>query len=343
MTTARVGACFLACSAVVLADQLTLKNQDRVSGKVIKKDGDKLTFKSEYFGEITVPWEHVQDLRTDEPVTVVLTSGASTKQVLKTSEQPGELSIQQIRELRDDAEQLAWERRQHPSWMRLWTGTAMLGIAGAQGNARTRTFTGGLNASRITRTDKTTIYFAAIRSSALLDAVKATTAQAVRGGWAYDHNLSRRLFVNVFNDYEYDRFQNLDLRFVLGSGLGFVAWQGEGGRLDLLAGVAYNRESFTPAAPALPFTRNSAEAYVGDQWTYAMTSTTTLVQSFRYFANLSETGRYRLNLDLAANTRLFRWLSWNLAISDRFLSSPVAGRQKNDLLYTTGIGISFAH
>jgi hypothetical protein len=50
-----------------------------------------------------------------------------------------------------------------------------------------------------------------------------------------------------------------------------------------------------------------------------------------------------MNFDIGANTRLFRWLTWNLAVSDRFLSNPVPGRQKNDLLYTTGVGISFAH
>jgi hypothetical protein len=30
-------------------------------------------------------------------------------------------------------------------------------------------------------------------------------------------------------------------------------------------------------------------------------------------------------------------------VSDRFLSNPVPGRQRNDLLYTTGIGINFSH
>jgi hypothetical protein len=195
----------------------------------------------------------------------------------------------------------------------------------------------------MTRTDKASIYFAAIRSSALIEGLQSTTAQAVRGGWSYDHNVTRRMFFNGFNDYEYDRFQNLDLRVVLGGGLGVIAWQGEAGRLDVLSGMAYNRERFTPVPPAAPFTRNSAEAYLGDQLTYTMTGATKLVQSFRYFPNLSETGLYRLNFDLSANTRLFRWLTWHLGVSDRFLSQPVAGRQKNDLLYTTGIGISFEH
>ena len=335
--------CLLACTTL-FADQITLKNGDRVTGKAVKKDGDKLTFKSDHFGEITVPWEQIQDFKTDEPVTVLLASGTSKETVVNTTEgQPAAIPLSDIKELRNPAEQATFERLQHPPWTGLWTGTATLGFAGAQGNAKTRMFTSGLVASRITRTDKTSLYFAAIRSSALINGFQSETAQAVRGGWSYDHNLSRRVFLNVFNDYEYDRFQNLDLRFVFGGGLGYTAWQSERARLDLLGGVAYNHEKFSPPAPAASFSRNSAEAYFGDRWTYAFSKDTTISQSFRIFPNLSDTGNYRMNFDLGANTRLFKWLVWNLAVSDRFLSNPVPGRQKNDLLYTTGIGVSFAH
>jgi hypothetical protein len=149
--------------------------------------------------------------------------------------------------------------------------------------------------------------------------------------------------VNGFNDYEYDRFQNLDLRFVLGGGFGYIAWKGEFGRLDILGGGAYNRESFAPPAPAPQFTRNSGEAFFGDDFTYNLSTATSLYQKLRFFPNLSETGEYRLNFDLGANTRLARWLTWNVSLSDRLLSNPVPGRQKNDLLYSTGIGVTFGN
>ncbi len=49
-----------------------------------------------------------------------------------------------------------------------------------------------------------------------------------------------------------------------------------------------------------------------------------------------------MNFDAGASTQLTKWLNWNIAISDRFLNLPVAGRKKNDFLYTTGFGINFA-
>jgi hypothetical protein len=60
------------------------------------------------------------------------------------------------------------------------------------------------------------------------------------------------------------------------------------------------------------------------------------------FNNLSDTGAYRVNFDLGVATKIKKWLSWNLALSDRYLSDPVPGRKPNDWLYTTGIGIAFA-
>jgi hypothetical protein len=341
---------FVLSVTLAFADQLTVKNGDRITGSIVKKDAKTLTIRSEVFGLVTVPWDQVRTLTADQPVSVVLSTGETLRGTLQQREEKVEIesagarrevALAEITALRDADEQRAYERLVNPGLRELWAGTAALGFAGTQGNAKTRTLSTAFNAARATNSDKTTVYFNAIRASAVIEDVSANTAQAVRGGWGYSRNLTSRVFLNGFNDYEYDRFQNLDLRFVLGGGAGFIAWKGEGGRLDLLAGGAYNRETFSPEAPAESFTRNSAEAYFGDEFTYKVTAVTALYQNARFFTNLSNTGEYRLNFDLGASTKLATWLSWTIGISDRFLSNPLPGRQKNDLLYTTSIGVTF--
>jgi putative salt-induced outer membrane protein YdiY len=176
-----------------------------------------------------------------------------------------------------------------------------------------------------------------IKASARIDNESKDTAEAVRGGISYGHNVSSRLFISVFNDYEYDRFQNLDLRFVIGGGLGLHAYKSERSRLDMLAGVAYNRSSFST-----PLLRESAELYWGDEYSLKLSSATTLVQSYRMFNDLTNSGMYRVNFDLGLSTKLLKRLTWNVSLSDRYLSDPAPGRKKNDFLYTTGLGITFA-
>ena len=193
-----------------------------------------------------------------------------------------------------------------PGLLDLWAGSIDLGLSGARGNARTNTFAISATATRETRTDKTAGYFNQISSSALVDGVSAPTAEAIRGGWSYTRNVSPRLLVNLFNDYEYDRFQNLDLRVVLGGGLGYTMIKSDGKRLDLLGGAAYNREEFNT-----PLIRNSAEAYWGDDFTYKPSRIAELQQRLRVFHNLSDPGSYRVNFDMSAVMNLNRWLAWH--------------------------------
>jgi hypothetical protein len=335
------------CLGLLQADQVLLKNGDRITGSIVKKDGNNLVFKGTYTGVVTLPWDQVESIKSDAPVNVVLKDRTVKSKVESSAgsvrlTDPGtSVAPADVVAIRNADEQAAYERLLSPGWGQLWTGTASLGYAGTAGNAQTTTFTTAVGAARVTKTDKTTLYFNAIKASASVNRVKADTAEAVRGGWAYSHNLSSRTFINAFNDYEYDRFQSLDLRFVIGGGFGYIAWKAERGRLDLLGGMAYERSKFSPVN-AREFSRNAASAYWGDDYNYKLSTTTTLVQSFRMFNNLSDTGQYRINFDLNANTRLKKWLTWTVGVSDRYLSNHVVGRKSNDFLYTTGLGINFA-
>ena len=330
----------------VWADQVVMKNGDRVTGSIIKKDSKTITIKTDQFGIVTTSWDQVAEVMAEKPVNVVLQDGRTVQGTLATTNGKVEvatkdtklsLAPEEVTIIRNGDEQKAYERLQKPNWLDLWAGTAGVGFAGTSGNAKTSTFTTGVNAARITNTDKTSLYFNAIKASALVVGKNAATAQAVRGGLGYDHNIGPRMFVNVFNDYEYDKFQNLDLRFVLGGGLGYHAIQNERSRLDLLAGLDYNRSSFST-----PLIRNSAELYWGDEYSLKLRAATSLVQSFRMFNDLTNTGSYRVNFDVGVATKLTKWLNWNVSLSDRYLNHPAPGRKTNDFLYTTGLGITFA-
>lgn len=331
---------------VVWADQVVMKNGDRVTGTIIKKTGNDLTIKTDKFGVVTTTWDQVESVKSDKPVNLVLQDGRTVQGTLATVDAKVEVVAKDtkvsvtpadIATIRDAAEQQAYERRLRPGWGELWAGTGTVGLAGTSGNAKTLTFTTAVAAARVTNTDKTSLYFNIIKASALVNGKSADTAQAVRGGLSYDHDVNPRLFVNVFNDYEYDRFQDLNLRFVLGGGLGFHAVKKERSRLDLLGGADFNRSNFST-----PLTRKSAELYWGDEYSLKLNAATSLVQNFRMFNDLSNIGDYRMNFDVGASTKLSKWLTWNVSLSDRNLNRPAPGRKRNDLLYTTGIGITFA-
>jgi putative salt-induced outer membrane protein YdiY len=330
---------------VAWADQIIFKNGDRVTGSIVKKDEKQITIKTDNFGVVAAPWDQVESVIAEKPIHIVLSDGREIQGTVKASGTTAEVTTDQAKmnlatadlaAMRNDDEEKAYQRLLKPGWTQLWAGTGTIGFAGASGNAQTATFTAGLNADRVTKTDKTSLFFSLIRASATLDNERQD-ADAVRGGISYDHNVNRKLFFNVFNDYEYDRFQDLDLRFVLGGGAGYHVWNDGKSQLDLLAGGAYNRSSFST-----PLVRSSGELYWGNEYLLKLGSAVTLVQSYRMFNDLDDTSIYRVNFDIGLSTKLLKWLSWNVSLSDRYLSEPAPGRKTNDFLYTTGIGITFA-
>jgi putative salt-induced outer membrane protein YdiY len=332
------------------ADRIELKDGDRITGAIVKKDGQTVTLQSKNFGLVTLKWENIATVRTEKPLNVVLPGDKSVRANLETRDgrievyAPGVAQTvppEEVVALRNDAEQAAYERSLHPGLLGLWTITGSLNRAGAKGNAATSTITTPVDLVRASSTSSTKAYFNSIRSKATVAGVSAQTARAVRGGWGHSRNLTKKILMNAFNDYEYDNFQALDLRVVLGGGWGYNIWTGEAGRLALVAGGAWNRETFDPDVSPV-FTRNSVEVYWGDDFTYKLAARTELVQAFRMFNNLSNKGEYRVNFDISANTRVNNWLTWRITLSDRYLSNPLANRLHNDLLYTMGLAFSFS-
>jgi putative salt-induced outer membrane protein YdiY len=327
-------------------DQVVMKNGDRITGTIVKQDGKTITVKTANLGVVTAPWDQVASVESDRPVHVVLKDGkalvgklapAEGKEEIATADAKVDVSPSDFAAIRDDDEQKAYERLLNPGLFQLWSGNGSLGWAGTEGNAKTQTFTMAFNAARQTNTDKTSVTFNVIKASALVDGQSASTAQAFRAGIEHDHNVGKSLFVNIFNDYEYDKFQDLNLRFVVGGGLGYQAVKTERSGLKLLGGADYNHASFST-----PLTRNTAEAFWGDEYNLKLMGATSLVQTFRMFNGLSGGSPYRVNADLSLATKVKKWLTWNLAVSDHYLSDPVPGRKPNDWLYTTGVGVTFA-
>jgi putative salt-induced outer membrane protein YdiY len=335
----------LLCARPLLADQVVLVNGDILTGSVVKKDSGKLTVKTEFLGEVTMPWTAVKSLRSDEPLTVELPGGEHVSGKVTTAEKmlvvatmpERTVPLATVTTIRNPSEEYNWQRLQHPGLTDLWAGFFDTGLALARGNARTDTLTDSFTATRITRNDKITVSFNQIFGTARFNNVTSAIANAFRGGWTYNRQIAPKLFLSTMNDYEHDQFQSLNLRFVAGGGLGLNAIKSDRTSLDLLVGPDYERENFK-----FGLERDSGEVNFGDDLLHKVSAVTNIMQSFRLFSNLSHTGEYRMNFDVAAVTALNKWLGWHVTASDRFLSNPVFGRQRNDVLISTGLRVTFA-
>ena len=59
-------------SVSAFADQVTLKNGDRLTGKIEKSDGKVLLVKSDFAGDVSVQWGAVESIASTQPLFLTL-------------------------------------------------------------------------------------------------------------------------------------------------------------------------------------------------------------------------------------------------------------------------------
>src|SRR5438552_653968 len=121
------------------ADQITLKNGDRLSGAIVKNDGKNLTMKSELAGEVSVAWTAITAVSAPGPLHVGLKDGKTVVGAISTQPDSGKLEIatkdaglvtadkDSVAFIRTTDEQTAYERFHHPRLTDLWAGFFDLG------------------------------------------------------------------------------------------------------------------------------------------------------------------------------------------------------------------------
>jgi putative salt-induced outer membrane protein len=340
----------LVCLALIscgtgVADQLTLKNGDRVTGTIIKSDGKTIVFKGDLVGELSIALDSVAEIAADKPLYVGLADGRTVVGTVRSTAGQTEIrstgnvvtvSQGSIQFVRSEEEQRIYEKTLNPGWMEQWTGGANLGIALTKGNSDTTNVAVGLDISRTTLRDKTSLYGAAVYNRDSTDGESRTVANTIRFGGRYDRDFNKRWFGYGFSDLERNGLQDLNLRWVIGGGVGYHAIRNERTNLDLLGGLAMNREYFK----GLDNDRTSAEAQVGQTLSHQFSPRVALKEQLFFFPNLSRGGEYRINFDTTLVADITSRIGWQITLSDRYLSDPPPGLKQNDLLLTTGIRLN---
>jgi putative salt-induced outer membrane protein YdiY len=335
--------------ALLFADQIVLKNGDRLTGTIETSDDKTLVIKSEFAGEVTVQWSAVQEITSTQRLSVTLNDGKTVVGTVTTSD--GNLAVvtanagtvtepkAAVAKLFGEAEQAAYEKSLHPGLLDAWKGAANVGFGLTRGNSQTKSLDIAFTADRKTLHDHLGLYTNSVyATNDAPGATPATTANAVQGGIRYDHDLNPRIFAYVGADFQTDALQTLDLRSVFGGGLGVHAIKNDRTTLDLLGGINYTREKYT----LLP-SRSFAAVSVGEELSHKLGVNTVLTQKLYFFPDLNDAGEYRATFNFGTVTKISKWLGWQNAFGDIYVTNPPAGAKQNDILLTTGFNFSFAH
>ncbi|GAC1428376.1 MAG: hypothetical protein NVS1B11_08050 [Terriglobales bacterium] len=328
------------------ADQVALKNGDRLTGTITKSDAKNLVIKSEFAGEVTIEWSAVKEIQSSEPLHVDLKSGQQLVGPVTTSDDSlavattsGTATVPKdtVVDIRNDKEQAAYERTQHPGLTQGWAGGANVGFALTRGNSQTKNLALAFTAERKALRDDISLYANSVYASSDATAVSTTTANSIQSGAKYERDLTKRMFAFVGGDFQTDALQGLNLRSVFGGGLGLHAIKNDETTLDLLGGINYTRENYTTLS------RNFAALTLGQEFTHKLRESTLLAEKLYIFPDLSQGGEYRATFNFGTLTKISKWLGWQNAFGDIYVTNPPFGKKKNDITFTTGLNLAFTH
>ena len=346
-------------SLTSVADQVTLKNGDRLTGTVVKSDGKTLVLHTDAAGDVTLKLDAIQDIKTDAELHVTVKGGKTAVGPVTTTDDKLEIATktsgtveaakQDITLIRNDAEQQAYEKSLHPGLLHGWNGGINVGFSVARGNSQTENLALAFNAVHPTMHDKLTLYASSINTTNDL-ADPSTVANLEQGGFRYDRDVNPKFFVFGAGDFMANALQFLDLRQVYSGGFGYHAIKSDRAVLDFFGGLNYTHETYSNGAPVLGFpgvfesygkTNRFAALTLGEEWNQKLGKSTVATESAGFFPNLQDTGEYRFTFNIGTVTKLNRWLGWQNQFGDIYVSNPPTASKNNDVIFTTGLNISF--
>lgn len=349
----------LCVSTVLFADQVTLKNGDRLTGTVVKSDGKTLVLHTDAADDVTLKMDAIQEIKTENELHVTLKDGKTAVGPVTTID--GKLAIAtksqgtveaptgEVTLIRNDAEQTAYEKAQHPGLMHGWQGGTNVGFSLARGNSQTENLALAFNALHPTANSKITLYESSIYTRNDL-ASPSIVANLTTAGFRYDRDLMPKLFAFGAADYMSNALQYLDLRQVYTGGLGYHAIKNDNTILDFLGGVNYTHETYSNGAPidatgafvSYGITNRLVALTLGEELNKKLGKSTVLTQNLDFYPDIQKyRGEYRFTFNVGTVTKINKWFGWQNQFGDIYVSNPPVAAKKNDVLLTTGLNISF--
>jgi hypothetical protein len=354
-------------SSRVMADQIFLKNGDKVTGRIDGVSRNEIIVATEMAGRVVIKWKTVASVTTTTFVRCTLHDGQVVVGKLIVSEggvaiQLGNGTAAPVDLDRVSGFDLA------TAGDSVWRGVFTAGVELSRGNAETLTVATNNVATRIGPHDRLGLFGTYLFSSIGTGANEVTTAHTAGGGGRYDHDLVGAIYLFELAEAETDALQLLKYRVVLGGGLGVHVFKTGMSQFNLFGGVSYAADRYTqvttptttpatdtgsagtsaprggppPAVVRTTLSRDVAEILTGQDFFQQLSNSVGFSESLTFYTATTSTSDYRISFDLSLWAQLNGWLQWNLTAADRYLNIPPSGGAvQNDIYLTTGLGITF--
>jgi len=314
-----------------VADELNLKNGDRLTGAIVKMDGHMITIKTSYGGEFVVKRQEVIGLKVSGPMAFELADGTVVEGAAFLAEK-GKVNIKSAKTGQVTFHDLAYIKKITLPGVdenRYMKGRLNAAASVSDGNTDTKSY--HFETEVIGRADKNRLTVGGSYNGA--SDLGSKTEENMEGHLKYDYFLSKKWYLYANAAAAKDRFKDLNLRTFVGFGAGRQIWESEKRNLSLEAGLGYTDEDYDLAAD---------DHYPSGRWA-ANYDQQLFDNGARFFhkhellIGLEDVEDLYLTAKTGVGMPLYRNLSSSVQVDFEWDNTPAEDTERSDTLYRLGI------
>jgi putative salt-induced outer membrane protein YdiY len=307
------------------ADEIVLENGDTLTGTVTKIEGGKLTLETKYSEPININASKIKSITTDKPSEIYLITGEKLEGTLKTIDE-GRVAV-------DEGTVIDWAQiKTMNEPPRKWTGSITVGANRQKGNTDETSVSVGARATRRTEKDRFNIRFLYNYS----EESGNLTERNAYGRIKYDYFFTKRFYTYFGVETEYDKFKDLDLRAIVGPGLGYQVLEDSTKSLALEGGLTYHIEQYGEDEDDEWY-----ESRFAIQFNYKIFKNLFFSNDFVNYRRIDHISNYRLRNEAELKTNLGTHFALKVINIYEYDSDSAEDTRKEDQQWILGIEYSF--
>jgi putative salt-induced outer membrane protein YdiY len=317
-------------STPVYADKVEFGDGNTLQGTVATLGKGTLVFSTEYAKTINIPVGQIKFVSTDNAVTLKMTNDSILTGKLITLED-GRVAV--ILEPVGETVPFEWSQvkfiNKPPG---SWTGNFGAGGTIQTGNVERTSVSVGFDAKRIWEHDR--FQFRFLHNYA--EDTGNITSRNTFGAMKFDHFFTQDFFSALSLELLKDEFKDLNLRAIVGLGLGYRIWNDDIKTLELEAGATFFSEDLDAGEDD-----QFMAGRVGMTFSYKLLENLLFNDYLLYYPSFEEPKEYRLRNEASLVSQLGQ--GWSLKLTHIFdqNSDPAPGVEDKDQQFIFALQYSF--
>jgi len=327
-----ISAIFSSLAYPAMADEVYLKNGDLITGEIETSEDGLLVVKTSYAKKIKVNWAEVVCVSSDKEVTLLL---KNNEKIVGRAACPTLGTIQLIdqkTEVTRDFSPAELQGINPPPPPPEVTYKTLVNVGGAVNTGNTRSKTLNSSAKFQARSKKQRFYL-----EGKFNYGESEGDESERNwltGAKYDYFWTEKFYTYLRPFAEYDKFQDLDLRFITAAGPGYQFIDTETTSLFAELGPAYFYEDYD---------NDKENEYLAARWAAAVRfhivpQKIILFHLHEFYYDLTSNNGVFLRTEQGVRFALVKNFYLNLEVDYSYNSDPPDGKKSSDTSYVLGIG-----